>query len=138
VKVIAVVLAVMLMICCTAGQNGNRLGINAATKITLTVENDNWQPITVLIQRAGVTTRLGRINPNHREIFQIDTDMVRSSYRVLLAPAGTTGRVYSDVSGSRPVYGDLDIFNLTGRPPFPGENLRLCVRDPLAISRWCS
>lgn len=106
--------------------------------IPFEVDNDHWQPVTVYILHAGTTERLGRLEPQHSESFEVHEDMVRGKYHILIVPAGGSGRVYSATYGARPAYGDLDSFVMDGRVRISQlDPLKLCVKEPLRTSRFC-
>lgn len=105
--------------------------------ITFIVENDNWQPLRLFIVRGGSTIYIARVPYLATTSLDIDARLLQGRYRVLLVPAVGSNRANSEAAPSRPLYGDRASYILDGRPLYATETLRLCVKEPLVLTRFC-
>lgn len=84
--------------CAAGGQNAEIDGDAASSqRVTVTVENNNWQDATVYLAGAGPLIRLGTVNSMNRERFTVPASVNMSgTVRLVADLIGSTTRRATD------------------------------------------
>jgi len=127
-------LLVIVAACGYSHGSHSRSAQNGRT-VQLVVENDNWQDITVYLERSGVRQRLGQVEAARQDTLEVAESLITGGrVAFMLQPLGTRGtRVYGEMDRV-PFYGSYR-YRVTD-VPFPGgtAEIKLWIAPRLAQS----